>query len=36
LKDQVKDLMATDLGNGTTAGPSFEYSPTNPPANGPA
>ncbi|HEX9990591.1 MAG TPA: ferritin-like protein [Chloroflexia bacterium] len=30
LKEQVVDLMAIDLGNGTTAGPSFEYQPVNP------
>jgi rubrerythrin len=30
LKEQVVDLMSIDLGNGTTAGPSFEYQPVNP------
>ncbi|HYO50795.1 MAG TPA: ferritin-like protein [Chloroflexia bacterium] len=30
LKEQVVDLMAIDLGNGFTAGPSFEYQPVNP------
>ncbi|HEX8600741.1 MAG TPA: ferritin-like protein [Chloroflexia bacterium] len=30
LKQQAMDLMAVDLGNGTTAGPSFEYQPVNP------
>jgi len=30
LKAQAMDLMAIDLGNGTHAGPSFEYQPINP------
>ncbi len=30
LKEQAVDLMTFDAGNGTTAGPSFEYQPTNP------
>jgi len=30
LKQQAMDLMATDLGNGKNAGPSFEYQPINP------
>jgi Ferritin-like len=30
VQSQAATLMAIDLGNGTTAGPSFEYNPTNP------
>lgn len=30
LKQQAMDLMAIDLGNGTKAGPSFEYQPASP------
>ena len=30
LKQQAIGLMAIDLGNGTKAGPSFEYKPASP------